>query len=545
MSQAGSILLRIFTGPHAGAEILLGSGPCLLGSQEDCDLILRDSSVAPHHVRLTVLPPLLRMGSAQDQPPPLPQVRLAALDGSVDMQAAPEPAQPDNAMQNSDSPGAAPFPETLAMHGDIFPSGVPCFLGLTSIAWAIPQEAAAVWEQVLRQLAPMLHPGTQQHGSHGAVDDTAAPPPAPNADQPSATAETTPSPKAHAAAPGPTPGTTQPTHVPGNANTVGTRLLALSWPKALLRWLPLLLTGILLAALSVNAGRRMQLAAPSAEELRALLNAQGFEELEVVSGKEGLLVRGCLDDDARRGLLVRVVQSLQYPVRLDVCMDMDAAHALAAAFASRNLFPEVTRNVKNGALQVRGYIKDSIVEDWAFAGARDDLPALGRHEETMSRHILHAEAVDAVLRPSLAHAGLQNMGVRYLPGSVEISGQLDVERRKALEKALAEVRKELDIPLKVDVHEKAPDLHAQPAPAATKAPAAPAAPSRGLMPAFSVTSVTVHPLRFITLANGERVFEGGQLGGYVLEGISTRQLTLRRNGQSTIYPLRDSHDTAQ
>ena len=51
------------------------------------------------------------------------------------------------------------------------------------------------------------------------------------------------------------------------------------------------------------------------------------------------------------------------------------------------------------------------------------------------------------------------------------------------------------------------------------------------------------PMKFITLKNGERVFEGGELpGGYVLEKVSVDELTLTRNNTTTLYPLRGSHD---
>ena len=50
-------------------------------------------------------------------------------------------------------------------------------------------------------------------------------------------------------------------------------------------------------------------------------------------------------------------------------------------------------------------------------------------------------------------------------------------------------------------------------------------------------------MKFITLDNGERVFEGGELpGGYVLEQISVDTLTLSKNNQTTLYPLRGLHE---
>ena len=58
---------------------------------------------------------------------------------------------------------------------------------------------------------------------------------------------------------------------------------------------------------------------------------------------------------------------------------------------------------------------------------------------------------------------------------------------------------------------------------------------------FQVSAVSMGPMKFITLKNGERVFEGGELpGGYVLEKVSVDELTLTRNNTTTLYPLRGS-----
>lgn len=46
--------LRILTGTHAGARVLLPDAPQILGCGDDCDLILSDDGIAPQHARLEV-----------------------------------------------------------------------------------------------------------------------------------------------------------------------------------------------------------------------------------------------------------------------------------------------------------------------------------------------------------------------------------------------------------------------------------------------------------------------------------------------------------
>lgn len=46
MSASGLIVFRLFSGPHMGAELVLPAGNQLVGSDDSCDIILQDSSVA-------------------------------------------------------------------------------------------------------------------------------------------------------------------------------------------------------------------------------------------------------------------------------------------------------------------------------------------------------------------------------------------------------------------------------------------------------------------------------------------------------------------
>ncbi|PKN31234.1 MAG: EscD/YscD/HrpQ family type III secretion system inner membrane ring protein, partial [Deltaproteobacteria bacterium HGW-Deltaproteobacteria-20] len=49
MTPAGSIRLRIFSGPHMGAEIILPPGEHLVGSDDSCVIILSEGLVSPRH----------------------------------------------------------------------------------------------------------------------------------------------------------------------------------------------------------------------------------------------------------------------------------------------------------------------------------------------------------------------------------------------------------------------------------------------------------------------------------------------------------------
>ncbi|MEM7475306.1 MAG: FHA domain-containing protein [Planctomycetota bacterium] len=54
MSQSRKLLLKVFSGPHMGAEIPLTPGSHSIGSGEGCDVILSDQLLAGHHATVDV-----------------------------------------------------------------------------------------------------------------------------------------------------------------------------------------------------------------------------------------------------------------------------------------------------------------------------------------------------------------------------------------------------------------------------------------------------------------------------------------------------------
>lgn len=49
-----SFLMKLLSGPHLGAEVALDPGAYIVGSEDSCDLVLMDSSLAPKHCKLDV-----------------------------------------------------------------------------------------------------------------------------------------------------------------------------------------------------------------------------------------------------------------------------------------------------------------------------------------------------------------------------------------------------------------------------------------------------------------------------------------------------------
>ena len=167
----------------------------------------------------------------------------------------------------------------------------------------------------------------------------------------------------------------------------------------------------------------------------------------------------------------------------------------------------------------------------------------------MDRTIRHADAVEAVLLPLLKEADLAFVQVRFLPGKVELAGRFDVAQRIRLDGVLDKARAELGVPVVFDVvasfEKKRPQAEVRreaAAPQQAEAGDVPA-PQADDMPEIRVTGVTLTPMHFISLATGQRVFEGGLLpGGYVLESIGVKELKLRKEGRIIVYRLRGSNE---
>lgn len=553
MSAPGSILLRVFSGPHLGAEVVLPVGDHVLGADDSCDIILSDAGMAARHAVLSVALP------QGDGPGAPPAVRIAPLDGGVRTDDAEAGAQ-----------------------GVPLAACTPCMLGETCIAWNRP---GAEWGDVLALLrAPEVAAPVAASAAHASPDVTGTPG-APGAS--GALGDGAPDPAAGAGAVSPT---SLQGGVSASADNVGglalTPLTPLtpqtgSAPKrkgrsVIAAVLALVCASAIIITVETRPPGPEQRVAAVAEALRGA----GLSGLGVSSGPEGVVVRGLLEGDAQRDALWSVARNLLYPVQIDVAIRDDVVQAVRAALNSRALYPEVTvmdaqqggtqvspeplpgRNGEQApsvTLRVAGYVRDGLVEAWAFNALREDVPRMPE----IRRELRYASDVSAVLDGLLADAGLGHVRTRYLPGTVELSGELDVPQRERLDRVLDDAGKRLGVPVAFSVVRAAPAE--QPAPPASRAgrggqpvPHMPAPGPALFVPSaqsgqsaqadtaldtLDVRGVTMTPLRFITTGDGQRVFEGGMLpGGYVLETITTKELRLRKDGRFITHRLRGTHE---
>jgi len=480
------IALRIFAGPHLGAEIVLPEGSHVVGSGDSCDIILHDSSVAARHA-------CLEIGSDS--------VQIRPLDGEVLLNDA-----------------------SLGEEAN-FPPRTPCFMGLSCFAWdRVENSGAENWHEVTETLI-------SRQSSRGAEE-------------------------------APQDEIREDANEEAGANKVDTIPLTAEQevtPEKRSFWGHLL--GLCLAVLCL-CGLLITWQAPRPDHVKQqqfltkVLQDAGFSRVMVRSAEEGIVVEGFLKDDEERGKLVRLVQKVHFPVGINVKVGADRFNAATAAFNSRGIYPEIREDAK-GNMLVSGYIRDAVAEEWAFNLIQEDIPGFAS-----TRHIRHANDVEAVLAPLLRAEGLEkNAQRRYLSGMLEIVGNFDERQNRALQQALAQTRKELDIPLKVMIRPRRGIVMSNtPQPPEngqgtvtdrrSSGPLSTVKPERAMpgersesKPDFGglqVRSVVMTPMRFITLENGERIFEGGLLPtGQTLESVGIHVLKLRgKDGTLTVYSLK-------
>ncbi|MDD2966860.1 MAG: type III secretion system inner membrane ring subunit SctD [Desulfovibrionaceae bacterium] len=560
--------LHIFSGHHIGAELPLAEGQYVFGTDDSCDLIFSDSSLAGRHAALII---------QQEEAGTLCSIQ--PLDGTLSLDGQ--------------------------VHTELFtlPQGTLCFVGLIAWAWmpsTSPSEAReAMWEELntaLQEKSPKKHDTTdaQQHAGKEQQEQ--------NGEE-----ENTAQPQTDLAAPADTATTLLELHSPSPTGAGTAR-------SSSRNWVLFFFVLILVAAFSFRYEYRAQ---PSQlAVLTQALEQQKITGLRVQQTEaQEIQISGTVPDDATRAALLRFVRSLSFPVLLDITVANDSQEAILAAFTSRGFYPALSTQppkklstaeaqhmpvlgsntpwaakpldgvemlvpppskaapspqTEQEGISIKGkpqdaeqavppqkvyylscYVKNPATEAWLFEQIQADIASIS----TASRQgrapfvarIVHQEDVQAVLEPALRAAQLNSATVNYLAGSLDIIGTFDSRQREAIGAILASAEKELEMP-----------LHTRHIGSAATAPASTLVPARGkeANPAlaaagataeatgeFRVTGVTMTPIPFIQLSTGQRIFEGGSLpNGSVLEKIGIDILKLRRNGALSDYPLRGFHE---
>jgi type III secretion protein D len=504
-----SLIVRIFSGKHYGAEIELNPGTWVFGSDDSCDIILSDSSLERRHAALTIT----ENGATFS-------VAASHLDGKI------EALDREN----------APLTELTAL--------TPYKMGSVIFAWMKAPAEPSDWESVLDALRIGNRPASQaaeQSGTAPAAGDAAEASEGGEA-KPEETDDTVSAEEQEAA---PQQAELDPEkseqlkreQLESEKKSAKRMLVAGLGASALV--LVLGLFGIFMA--TSNSGNSPE------DSIRRALADSGFADLSVTENSDArFLVTGTVPNDDQRGRLIRLTQMLPYPTDIRVSVDSDLTDAIQSGFNAQDFWPDVSIEKGKGKkreLLVKGYIQNEQTESKAFEKALSNVPLILRQQN--SPRITRSIRYERDLRPMVGKAFdspvLSNTQVAYLPGRLEVRLPLTPEREESLAKAIGKLREMAGVPLLIDIKNVEDKLAA----AAVKTQTAGAAPQSVAKPKqtdgfpFRIVSTSMGVLRFVKLANGDRVFEGGRLpGGYTLVRVMPDKLALSRDGKRFTYPLR-------
>lgn len=488
-----SVIIKILSGVHLGAEIELVDGTWVFGRDDHCDIILSDKSIESRHVAFVV------------QTEKGLNLTYQALDGQV--------------MTPADDPILA---------GNLIPGSI-YKLGNVYFAWGSKDATSEFWLNVTKTVIALSMPKV------GGADEEALS--FTNFEQSRREAEMT-------------------KEVLADSKSVVSEAIQTSRDSSQARKgnrlvlacvMACVLAGVSFYQLNkseVNsiAGETVtaQTGSMSADVAQLIKDGQ-FADVKLSRMANGSYVlSGSVRDDAERGRLVSLARGLKEPVVINVSVDSDYTLALQSAFNTMDFWPQVTlkKNPDGDELVVSAYMLSNIVEEKAFAEAQRNVPGLmlgsGDRPIKVQRKIRHREYMQKVFVDAFRAYQLSDIQVEYLPGRVRFISTLTPALRDKLDKAVAHIHSKSPVPVTIEVV----NLGSHQASSVTTTPSLDE-PGVSSDDTFYVVGVSGGALKFVTLSTGEKVFVGGRLpGGYILEAIEYNQLVLSKNKKRINYPLK-------
>ena len=509
-NHAPIVALHVFSGPHRGSRLELHEGGWVLGSGDSCDIIL--SELAARHAALNIV---------AEKSPKEVALSLSPLDGSIRLQGEKEIFPPEPGEQ---APSLSPA------------AGTAWYVGQTCLVWNLPgmEQRAPDLEEQVRSVHPSGHGDDGTHSAVPTANEVAAP---------------------------------EPSRPVENANLLGVSSGAapVAMPSPALsrrkfglraRFLGLAALAGILAAMSLALTPSPPGIQQYSDIVKQYLDDAHISGLTVTLREPGVELRGSVADDEAMIRLRDMARALHFPVYLEVGVQEDILRAVRSSLGIRGFHPEVAMTDTDASprLSVAAYMKDAVLEAAAFSALKSEVRGLPPED----RRIVHEKELAPVLEETLARAGLASVRVLYLPGRVDFAGDFRPEEAARLSAVRRAVGEHFGVPLYGSSVLSAPAL-----PGAVPIAESGSGPDTGLSAASSgplsatakgenseesdplgglrVTGVTMRPMRFVTTADGRRLFEGAVFpGGCILESIDTKVLTLRRGERIFTYRLRGS-----
>ncbi|WP_295365622.1 type III secretion system inner membrane ring subunit SctD [uncultured Succinivibrio sp.] len=488
--MADSYTFKVFTGPHNGLVFDLKPGSYKVGTGTDNDLIFSDEEMGSSAAVIEVTP--FEVNITVNDP--------AQIDG--------QPLEPGQHKWDS---------------------GVFILLGDTLICyrassvkgpWAKPsftseQPAAEVPKTGTEGAEGLENPPTE--GGEANVADAAV----------SAESETV------------TEGSVQKVEAqsPALAESVDKRTIALTAASALLL---ILLLVFLMFGSTIFKSSDLD---TDLEALNTVIKENNFKDLKTEVNDDIIDLNGSVESKVRFAKLIEVLPELKTTLNLNVEVRDDEILGVERDFLNLGYYVHA-HYIDDGKIGVDGYMADAYVEAEAF-NAMDS-----RYKNRLKGRIVYRSELENELKDNCEHLGVHNIQLVLGKGRVFYKGRTTLDDQNALETARYKTSKKLGIPLMLTEYdpkasssverldgtetielsastdERITSLSERSAEERKKKA------SEQNVDETAILSVTMKPMRFITLKNGRKYFEGGVLpSGYVVSSIDLNKVILIKGNE--------------
>lgn len=485
MQKSDGILLHIFSGYHIGAELCLHQGKYIFGSDDACDFILSDNSIADKHFVLEIIakPLTLAEGSEQEY-----EVKVTPLDGKTEL----------NHAQIQE--------ETVWEQGTVLSADEVTF------AWAK--------DNMPELIQTIYHSLYQNPGQNPAQPNQ-------QAQQKTEAEQNRESAKPDAK----------------NDNIVGINKVTekqslqqkLKSPKNLL---VIFLAVLTLSALIFTFTPLGKQELKDTQAMQKMLTEQGFSQIEVLTTDKGIRWQGIIENDSEQAKLYSLAQSMHFPVYLELIVKDDVIRTFKQIMGLEDIYPTVTIDKDN--IFIGYYVKDALFQQIAEKELAEMFPRYGDIEEKITEKIIFEPELKEKLLAMQEKYPLVKLDPAFDKGKLLFRANYSRQEKEEIKTAIAELEEDLGFKIKYDFMEVTAPHKGKPL---QKQDAQNTAEPKTNTMNFTVTSVNVDAIPFITLGNNEKIFIGGVLpNGGILEGIGLTELTINNNGTLTIYPLRGNNE---
>ncbi len=310
---------------------------------------------------------------------------------------------------------------------------------------------------------------------------------------------------------------------------------------------------LLLLLLGLMFGSTLFSKSPLEEDLEAVskvLDDNDYKLIKASSDSGVIELTGSVESKERYAKLMEVLPPLKSSLNMSIDVRDDEILGVERDFAALG-FCVRAHYIDDGKIGVDGYMMDAYVQAEAFNAMEE------RYKNRLKGRIIYRPQLENVLKTYCSSMALKDIKVVMGKGMVFYKGKTTLEDENALEKARYQTAKTLDIPLvftkydplrnasierledtnviemtssSSDEHETT--LSSAASVSAVKTTTAPAKAKAGRIDEDSILSVTMKPMRFVTLKNGRKYFEGGVLpSGYVVSKIDLNKIVLTKDNE--------------